>query len=77
MPNAPVGAMPALLINHSLLVAPAIDAQVIAGPGRNPGAVAVEDERGRVVLLGKSRKVRLNSVPLLLLLLRCDAWLWQ
>ncbi len=33
------------------------NAQVIAGPGRNPGAVAVEDERGRVVLLGKSRKV--------------------
>jgi DNA-directed RNA polymerase beta' subunit len=30
---------------------------VIAGPGRNPGAVAVEDERGRVVLLRKDKKV--------------------
>ncbi len=30
---------------------------VIAGPGRNPGAVAVEDERGRVILLKKDRKV--------------------
>lgn len=30
---------------------------VIAGPGRNPGAVAVEDERGRVILLRKDRKV--------------------
>ncbi|KAL4436828.1 hypothetical protein ABPG75_003967 [Micractinium tetrahymenae] len=31
---------------------------VIAGPGRNPGAVAVEDERGRVILLKKDRKSR-------------------
>jgi DNA-directed RNA polymerase I subunit RPA1 len=31
---------------------------VVAGPGRNPGAVAVEDERGRVVVLRPDRKSR-------------------
>ncbi|PSC74762.1 beta and beta-prime subunits of DNA dependent RNA-polymerase [Micractinium conductrix] len=31
---------------------------VLAGPGRNPGAVAVEDERGRVILLRKDKKSR-------------------
>ena len=31
---------------------------VIAGPGRIPGAIAVEDERGRVVLLRKDKKSR-------------------
>lgn len=30
---------------------------VMAGPGRNPGAVAVEDERGRIVLLSRDKKV--------------------
>lgn len=30
---------------------------VLAGPGRNPGAVAVEDERGRVILLKKDKQV--------------------
>lgn len=30
---------------------------VLAGPGRNPGATAIEDERGRIVLLRKDRKV--------------------
>lgn len=31
---------------------------VLAGPGRNPGAVAVEDERGRIIMLRKDKKVR-------------------
>lgn len=31
---------------------------VIAGPGRNPGAVAVEDERGRIVMLRKDKRSR-------------------
>ena len=31
---------------------------VISGPGRIPGAIAVEDERGRVVLLRKDKKSR-------------------
>jgi len=31
---------------------------VLAGPGRNPGAVAVEDERGRIVMLRKDKKSR-------------------
>ena len=31
---------------------------VIAGPGKNPGAVAVEDEYGRVVMLRKDQKSR-------------------
>ena len=31
---------------------------VVAGPGRIPGAIAVEDERGRVVLLRKDKKSR-------------------
>jgi len=31
---------------------------VIAGPGRNPGAVAVEDEQGRIVMLRKDKKSR-------------------
>lgn len=31
---------------------------VIAGPGRIPGAIAVEDERGRVVMLRKDKKTR-------------------
>ena len=31
---------------------------VIAGPGRNPGAVAVEDERGRVIMLRRDKAVR-------------------
>ncbi|KAI3425875.1 hypothetical protein D9Q98_007848 [Chlorella vulgaris] len=31
---------------------------VLAGPGRNPGATAIEDERGRIVLLRKDRKSR-------------------
>jgi DNA-directed RNA polymerase beta' subunit len=30
---------------------------VIAGPGRNPGAVAVEDARGRMVLLRGNKEV--------------------
>jgi DNA-directed RNA polymerase I subunit RPA1 len=30
---------------------------VMAGPGRNPGAVAVEDERGRIVMLRKDKTV--------------------
>ena len=31
---------------------------VVAGPGRNPGAVAVEDEKGRLVMLRKDKKSR-------------------
>lgn len=31
---------------------------VMAGPGKNPGAVAVEDERGRIVMLRKDKNVR-------------------
>jgi DNA-directed RNA polymerase I subunit RPA1 len=31
---------------------------VLAGPGKNPGAVAVEDERGRIVMLRKDKKSR-------------------
>jgi DNA-directed RNA polymerase I subunit RPA1 len=31
---------------------------VLAGPGRNPGAVAVEDERGRIIMLRKDKKSR-------------------
>lgn len=31
---------------------------VLAGPGRNPGAVAVEDERGRLVMLRKDKRSR-------------------
>ena len=34
---------------------------VIAGPGRNPGAVAVEDEHGRIVMLRKDKKVRVGA----------------
>lgn len=34
---------------------------VLAGPGRIPGAVAVEDERGRVVMLRKDKKVGMHS----------------
>lgn len=30
---------------------------VMAGPGRNPGAVAVEDEKGRIVLLSRDKQV--------------------
>lgn len=37
---------------------------VIAGPGRNPGATAVEDEHGRVVLLSRDRKVRSRGCSL-------------
>ena len=31
---------------------------VLAGPGRNPGAIAVEDERGRIIMLRKDKKSR-------------------
>ena len=35
---------------------------VLLGPGRNPGAVAVEDERGRIVVLRGDRKVGLSAL---------------
>lgn len=51
-------------------------AAVIAGPGRNPGAVAVEDEYGRVVMLGKEKKVLclLCVLGVLCTLVRCCTW---
>lgn len=39
---------------------------VINGPGRNPGAVAVEDEYGRIIVLKKDRKSRESVAAMLL-----------